>query len=52
MKGYQFPDHPTPVKVTDTVCVIGAGNVAMDAARNCKKRLGAKKRIYCLSSWT
>ena len=31
MKGYQFPDHPTPVKVTDTVCVIGAGNVAMDA---------------------
>ena len=28
MKGYQFPDHPTPVKVTDTVCVIGAGNVA------------------------
>ena len=22
MKGYQFPDHPTPVKVTDTVCVL------------------------------
>ena len=41
MKGYQFPDHPTPVKVTDTVCVIGAGNVAMDAARTAK-RLGAK----------
>ena len=36
MKGYQFPDHPTPVKVTDTVCVIGAGNVAMDAARTAK----------------
>ena len=33
--------HPTPVKVTDTVCVIGAGNVAMDAARTAK-RLGAK----------
>lgn len=41
MKGYQFPNHPTPVKVTDTVCVIGAGNVAMDAARTAK-RLGAK----------
>lgn len=44
MKGYQFPDHPTPVKVTDTVCVIGAGNVAMDAARTAK-RLGAKTYI-------
>ena len=41
MKGYEFPNHPTPVKITDTVCVIGAGNVAMDAARTAK-RLGAK----------
>lgn len=41
MKGYEFPEHPTPVKITDTVCVIGAGNVAMDAARTAK-RLGAK----------
>lgn len=41
MKGYQFPDKPTPVKVADTVCVIGAGNVAMDAARTAK-RLGAQ----------
>ncbi|RHM63084.1 MULTISPECIES: NADPH-dependent glutamate synthase [Coprobacillaceae] len=41
MKGYQFPEHPTPVKITDTVCVVGAGNVAMDAARTAK-RLGAK----------
>lgn len=41
MKGYQFPEHPTPVKVTENVCVIGAGNVAMDAARTAK-RLGAK----------
>lgn len=41
MKGYEFPHHPTPVKITDTVCVIGAGNVAMDAARTAK-RLGAK----------
>ena len=44
MKGYQFPDHPTPVKVTDTVCVIGAGNVAMDAARTAL-RLGAEVHI-------
>lgn len=41
MKGYQFPDKPTPVKVTNTVCVIGAGNVSMDCARTAK-RLGAK----------
>ena len=41
MKGYKFPKYPTPVKITDTVCVIGAGNVAMDAARTAK-RLGAK----------
>lgn len=41
MKGYQFPEHPTPVKISENVCVIGAGNVAMDAARTAK-RLGAK----------
>lgn len=41
MKGYQFPDKPTPVKITKTVCVVGAGNVAMDAARTAK-RLGAE----------
>ena len=41
MKGYEFPNHPTPVKITDTVCVIGAGNVSMDCARTAK-RLGAK----------
>lgn len=41
MKGYEFPEKPTPVKVTETVCVVGAGNVAMDAARTAK-RLGAK----------
>ena len=41
MKGYEFPKHPTPVRVADTVCVVGAGNVAMDAARTAK-RLGAK----------
>ena len=41
MKGYEFPEKPTPVKVSKTVCVVGAGNVAMDAARTAK-RLGAE----------
>ena len=41
MKGYQFPDKPTPVKISKNVCVVGAGNVAMDAARTAK-RLGAE----------
>lgn len=40
MKGYEFPKSPTPVKISQTVCVIGGGNVAMDAARTAK-RLGA-----------
>jgi glutamate synthase (NADPH/NADH) small chain len=39
MKGYLFPEYDTPVKVGDKVAVIGAGNVAMDAAR-CALRLG------------
>jgi glutamate synthase (NADPH/NADH) small chain len=34
MKGYLFPDYDTPVKVGNKVAVIGAGNVAMDAARS------------------
>ncbi len=34
MKGYRFPDFDTPVKVGKRVAVIGAGNVAMDAARS------------------
>jgi glutamate synthase (NADPH/NADH) small chain len=34
MKGYLFPDYDTPVKVGRRVAVIGAGNVAMDAARS------------------
>ncbi|MGE4571706.1 MAG: NADPH-dependent glutamate synthase [Candidatus Izemoplasmatales bacterium] len=41
MKAYDFPNHPTPVKVGDNVCVVGGGNVAMDAAR-VAKRLGSK----------
>ena len=38
MKGYLFPKYDTPVKVGKSVAVIGAGNVAMDAAR-CSLRL-------------
>jgi glutamate synthase (NADPH/NADH) small chain len=34
MKGYRFPEYDTPVKVGRKVAVIGAGNVAMDAARS------------------
>lgn len=40
MKGYKFPETPTPVKIGKRVAVVGAGNVAMDAARTAK-RLGA-----------
>ena len=40
MKAYMFPKYDTPIKVGDRVAVIGAGNVAMDAAR-CAIRLGA-----------
>lgn len=42
MKGYLFPKWDTPVKVGEKVAVVGAGNVAMDAAR-CSLRLGAKE---------
>ncbi|MFA4857920.1 MAG: NADPH-dependent glutamate synthase [Candidatus Margulisiibacteriota bacterium] len=42
MKAYQFPQYLTPVKIGKKVAVIGAGNVAMDAAR-CSLRLGASE---------
>lgn len=41
MKAY-LPEYDTPIKVGDKVAVIGAGNVAMDAARTAK-RLGASE---------
>lgn len=41
MKAYQYPETPTPVKIGKNVAVVGAGNVAMDAARTAK-RLGAE----------
>jgi glutamate synthase (NADPH) small chain len=40
MKAFQFPNWDTPVRVGSKVAVVGAGNVAMDAARS-SLRLGA-----------
>jgi glutamate synthase (NADPH) small chain len=42
MKAYLFPEYLTPVKIGKRVAVVGAGNVAMDAAR-CSLRLGAEE---------
>ncbi len=41
MKAYDFPNHDTPVARGLRVCVVGGGNVAMDAARTAR-RLGAQ----------
>lgn len=40
MKAYKWPEFDTPMHVGKKVAVVGAGNVAMDAAR-VAKRLGA-----------
>ncbi len=42
MGGYLHPKYDTPVGMGDRVCVIGAGNTAMDAAR-VSLRMGAEK---------
>jgi len=42
MKAYLFPEWDTPIKLTKKVAVVGAGNVAMDAARTAL-RLGAEE---------
>ncbi|MFW5867315.1 MAG: NADPH-dependent glutamate synthase [Armatimonadota bacterium] len=41
MRADRFPEYHTPVHCGDNVVVVGAGNVAMDAARTAR-RLGAK----------
>jgi len=46
MKAYAFPNYDTPVVRGKNVCVVGGGNVAMDAARTAM-RLGAE-RVYIL----
>lgn len=40
MKAYKFPEYDTPAHIGRKVCVVGGGNVAMDAARSAK-RMGA-----------
>jgi len=42
MKAYRFGEYQTPVTVGNHIAVVGAGNVAMDAAR-VAVRLGAKR---------
>lgn len=42
MKAYKFPEVDTPIPLGRNVVVLGAGNVAMDAARTAM-RLGAEK---------
>ena len=42
MKAYKFPEVDTPILVGKDVCVLGAGNVAMDSARTAM-RLGADR---------
>lgn len=42
MRAYKFPKVATPVYIGKKVAVVGAGNVAMDAARTAK-RLGAEQ---------
>ncbi len=44
MKAYEFPVYDTPVKLGKKVIVVGAGNTAMDAARNAL-RLGSEVTI-------
>ncbi|NIM20169.1 MAG: NADPH-dependent glutamate synthase [Candidatus Latescibacteria bacterium] len=41
MKAFLFPEYDTPIVRGRTVCVVGGGNVAMDAARTAL-RLGAE----------
>lgn len=46
MKAYEFPNYATPVYVGKKAAIVGAGNVAMDAARTAK-RLGAEQ-VYII----
>ena len=45
MKGYLFPEYDTPVKIGKKIAVVGAGNVAMDAAR-WARRLPGVEDVY------
>jgi len=46
MRAYVFPEYDTPVVTGRSVCVVGGGNVAMDAARTAR-RLGGDN-VYLL----
>ncbi len=45
MRAYDFPEYETPVFAGKRVCVIGAGNTAMDAAR-VSLRLPGVEEVY------
>jgi len=47
MKAYRFPEFDTPVKLGKKVAVVGAGNVAMDAAR-WSRRLPGVEEVYII----
>ena len=51
MKGFLYPQTPTPVKTHKKVAVLGGGNVAMDCARTAL-RLGAEATILYRRSRT
>ncbi len=51
MKGFLYPQTPTPVKTHQRVAVLGGGNVAMDCARTAL-RLGAEATILYRRSRT
>ena len=44
MRGYEFPEADTPVRVGKRVAVVGAGNTAMDAVRT-SLRMGAEEAM-------
>ncbi len=44
MRAFEYPESDTPIIMGKRVCVIGGGNVAMDAVRT-SKRLGADESV-------
>jgi glutamate synthase (NADPH/NADH) small chain len=46
MKAYRFPEYDTPIVRGKKVCVIGGGNVAMDAARTALRLGGEVFIVY------
>lgn len=46
MKAYRFPEYDTPIVKGKKVCVIGGGNVAMDAARTALRLGGEVFIVY------